>query len=153
MLNIEHVRFGFGLDSTISRIYLNEEFECFVLEDEWRIDKIFGETCIPEGTYTIELRDEGGKHQRYLDRFPELHKGMLWIKDIPNFEYVYYHIGNKDEDSLGCPLNGRVPIMLPDGEFEVARSTEAYLAFYRKVVAEIMGGGRVATHISRAKAI
>jgi hypothetical protein len=152
ILNLEHVRYGFGLDSTLARLSIDAESFGFVLEDERRLVKVRGETCIPPGRYEIKLRAEGGKHQDYLDRFPELHKGMLWLQDVPDFEWVYYHIGNKDTDSLGCPLTGTYPVILPDGEFEVARSEAAYLKLYRKVLPVLLSdGGRVFTHITEAE--
>ena len=135
---LESERFGYGGDSTLSRLSLDGQPECFVLEDERREVKVFGETCIPVGRYEILLRDEGGMHQRYLDRFPELHRGMLWLQDVPNFEWVYFHIGNKERHTNGCLLTGQLPAILPDGEFEVMRSELAYLNLYRKLLAPLL---------------
>lgn len=148
MMNLELVRFGYGKDSTLGRLSVDGEFECFTLEDERREVKVYGETCIPEGRYEILLRTEAGKHERYLDRFPELHRGMLWLQDVPDFEFIYLHIGNKEDQTLGCPLTGTVPLIMPDGEFEVARSKDAYLALYRKVLPPLLIEERVFIHVS-----
>jgi hypothetical protein len=148
MMNLELIRYGYGKDSTLGRLLVDGEFECFTLEDERREVKVFGETCIPAGRYEIKLRDEGGMHQRHLDRVPELHQGMLWLQDVENFTYIYLHIGNKEKHTNGCPLTGQVPVCLPDGEFEVARSEVAYVAMYRKVIAPLSAGERVFIHVS-----
>ena len=148
MMNLELVRYGYGTDSTLGRLLVDGEFECFTLEDERREVKVYGETCIPDGRYEIILRTEGGMTQRYADRFPELHKGMLWLQDVPEFEYVYLHIGNKESHTDGCPLVGRVPVCLPDGEFEISRSELAYVDLYRKVIAALESGERVFIHVS-----
>jgi len=147
MINLELERFGYGRNSTLGRLLVDGEFECFILEDERREIKVYGETCIPVGRYEIKLRAEGGKHTQYLDRFPELHKGMLWLQDVPEFEWIYLHIGNKESQTLGCPLTGQVPAILPDGEFEVMRSEVAYLALYRKVVGPLLIEERVWVHV------
>lgn len=147
MMNLEMHRYAFGNDSTLGRLTTNG-FECFTLEDERRTVKVKGETCIPPGQYEILLRAEGGMHARYAERFPEIHKGMLWLQDVPDFTYVYLHIGNKESHTDGCVLVGTVPVILPDGEFEIARSTDAYLDLYARVVACMDDGERVWIHVT-----
>ncbi len=150
MMNLEVRRYAFGDDSTLSKIDIDGEPECFGLEDERRTMKVKGETCIPPGRYEIKLRTEGGMHARYAERFPEIHKGMLWFQDVPGFTYIYFHIGNRDDHTDGCILTGTVPVILPDGEFEVARSKDAYLALYAKVI-EALEDGAVWVHITEAE--
>ena len=62
-------------DTTISRINVDRQFVCFGLEDEFREEKIAQETRIPAGTYDIRLRTEGGHHNRYSNRFEDIHRG------------------------------------------------------------------------------
>jgi len=150
MLNIEIARYGFGIDSTLGRLYVSadeREFECFTIEDERRLVKVQGETCIPPGTYLVKLRTEGGMHASYTNRFPEWHKGMIWLQDVPDFQWVYVHIGNTDDDTKGCILVGQVPLVMPDGEFTVGRSIPAYEALYRKVTAALDAGEQVVVHV------
>lgn len=142
-MDLTHERFGFGQESTLAEMLVDGLHECFLLEDERRKTKVKGETCIPVGTYKVELRTEGGMHKRYSTRFPNFHRGMIWIRHVPGFEYVYYHIGNDEGDTDGCPLNGRYPVVLPSGEFKVAESTAAYLAFAKKVYAAMDRGEEV----------
>ena len=151
MMNIEVHRFGFGTNSCLGRLsakWQDQTFECFTLEDERRRVKVKGETCIPPGTYEIKLRPEGGMHARYAERFPEIHKGMLWLQNVDNFTFCYLHIGNKESHTAGCLLVGYVPIILPDGEFEIARSKDAYLSLYKMVMAAMDAGDKVAIHIT-----
>lgn len=79
---------------------------CYTLEDEFRKVKVFGETRIPVGTYELELRTEGSLTKRYEARFPDIHEGMIWLRAVPNFKYIYLHCGNDDEDTNGCILVG-----------------------------------------------
>lgn len=148
MMTLELHRYGFGRDSTIGRLSVGGEFECFTLEDERRTVKVRGETCIPPGRYRIIYRTEGGLHQKYSERFPEDHRGMLWLQDVPNFQWVYIHIGNREDHTDGCPLVGDQIVALADGEFEIARSTAAYTRLYAKVAAALDADEPVWLHIS-----
>lgn len=127
-------RFAFGRDSTLGELLVDGLHECFTLEDERRVVKVPGETCVPAGTYEVWLRTAGGMHERYRARFPATHRGMLWLQEVPGFTFAYLHIGNDESETDGCPLVGRVPVILPDGEFRIATSTDAYLALYAQVM-------------------
>ena len=76
------------------------------LEDEYRDGKVMGETCIPEGTYDVKPRTEGGFHNRYTAKYGDFHKGMLHVQDVPNFEFILIHTGNTDEHTAGRLLLG-----------------------------------------------
>ena len=122
-------------NETIGILYLNEEKICFMLEDEKREIKVKGETRIPAGTYKILLRKAGRLHEKYSGRFPDMHKGMLHLQDVPNFTYIYLHIGTKDEDTLGCPLTGS-KLKIVNNDLRTEESTVAYKKMYRMVVEE-----------------
>lgn len=116
-------------DATLSRVYIDGRFECFGLEDEYRAEKVPGETRIPAGTYDVTLRREGGFHQRYSQKFGVHHHGMLWVRNVPGFEYVLIHIGNTDDDTAGCLLVGQEA---DEKAMRVLNSTVAYKALYSK---------------------
>ena len=63
-------------DTTIGAFYINGIFQCFIVEDQEQTEKVWGETRIPNGLFTISLRSVGGFHDRYALKFPEMHKGM-----------------------------------------------------------------------------
>jgi hypothetical protein len=132
-MNIIVDRFISDNDSTISRIMVNGQFICFGLEDEFRVNKVPGETRIPAGAYKVILRKEGSHHLRYKAKFPNMHKGMLWISNVPNFKWVLIHIGNTDADTSGCLLVGSQAITDP-GDMKVIGSTIAYRKLYPMVV-------------------
>lgn len=81
--------------STQGTLYLNGKFECHTLEDVVRPVKIKGETAIPAGTYKVIVNRS--------NRFKRL---LPLLIDVPNFEGVRIHPGNKAEDTEGCILVG-----------------------------------------------
>lgn len=155
MKTYQVVRFGFGQDSTISRLYRiakgKRTFLCYMIEDERRFTKVQGETCIPVGSYEVLLRREGGMHSRYIDRYGGKHKGMLWLQDVPGFQFIYVHPGNDDDDTEGCLLPGNVPQMDGEGEFRVGGSQDAYWPLYEEMVEALMVGEGVVIHVSEAQ--
>ena len=132
-------RFTSDSDTTISRIFINGQFFCFGLEDEYRTKKVAGETRIPQGTYNVGVRVTGGFHGRYSKRFKDIHKGMLQILDVPGFEYILIHCGNTDDDTAGCLLVGEGAVTTP-GKMMITNSTGAYRRLYPQLIdAAIMG--------------
>ena len=108
-MKLEVLRFSSENDSTNGLLFDvtdGRRFLCYTLEDEHRKEKEYGETRVPAGTYNITLRTVGGFHGRYLKKYGEMHKGMLWVRDVPNFEYILIHTGNTDEHTAGCLIIG-----------------------------------------------
>jgi len=134
-MKLKVIRFSDNKESTLGLLFLNGIFECFTLEDEKRTKKIFGETRIPEGIYDIGLRKEGGHHSRYLSKFgPDFHKGMLQVRNVPNFKWILIHIGNSDDDTAGCLLLGDIAYNNKNTEGFIGKSTKAYKDMYSKVI-------------------
>lgn len=116
-MRLDVFRFADNGDATMSVFMINGIAKCFGIEDEERKTKVAGETRVPEGTYNVSLRAEGGYHNResarYKDKKPGWHKGMLCIHNAPNwkivtdsmsFQYILIHPGNTEEHTNGCYL-------------------------------------------------
>lgn len=133
--------------STVGELYIDQVLKCVAGEDAWHMAKIPEKTRIPAGLYPMGLRTESGRpgsetlHDKYLRRFgPEFHKGMLWIKDVPWFEYVYIHLGNSPDDSKGCIYVGAkiVEPEGPDAPYTVLSSEPTYREIYPIIAAAIL---------------
>tara|TARA_R100000808_G_C2143895_1_gene151680 strand:+ start:1007 stop:1456 length:450 start_codon:yes stop_codon:yes gene_type:complete len=123
-------RFAHNDEATLSRVYLDDEEFCFGLEDQPQEKKVMHETRIPAGTYDIKLRNEGGMTKRYAERY-DFHEGMLHVQDVPNFTYIYIHVGNSDKNTSGCLLVGGTR---NEDNFTIGNSRAAYSDLYRAVV-------------------
>ena len=141
-------RYNTNSTHTDGLLFIDDKFECFTLEDTYREQKVKGETRIPNGTYKVELREVGGFHNKYLAKYGDtFHKGMLWVKDVPNFEYILIHVGNTDDNTEGCLLVGSTADK--DKSF-IGASGNAYKDFYPKVVAAFENNEEVTiTYTSR----
>ena len=158
-MKLEVLRISSGPDSTSGILFIVDDtadnpngegfrckrsFVCYTLEDEKRDVKKYGETRIPAGTYEVKLRTEGGYHQKYSKRFPDIHRGMLHITNVPNFEYILIHCGNTDEHTAGCLLVGdsQENNQLNKDGF-IGKSTQAYKRIYPKIAETILNNNKV----------
>lgn len=102
---------------TIGNLYINNVFFCNTLEDtdrgltsqmsleEIKSKKIYGETAIPTGTYSINMNTVSPK---FKDRaWAKPYKGMLpRLENVKGYEGVLIHVGNNQEATSGCLLVG-----------------------------------------------
>ena len=143
-MKLEVLRFSSEKDSTNGLLFDvtdGRRFLCYTLEDEHRDKKEYGETRVPSGTYRITLRKVGGFHGRYLKKYGEMHKGMLWVRDVPNFEYILIHTGNTDEHTAGCLLLGDTQqTNFGESNGFVGSSVNAYKRVY-PAIAEVLENG------------
>lgn len=150
-MELELLRFSSQEESTLGILsdITNgaREFLCFTLEDEYRTEKVHSETRIPRGTYEIKLRTVGGFHTRYQQKFPSIHKGMLWLQDVPNFEYILIHCGNDDDDTAGCVLVGNTSQENLTRDGFIGESNAAYKRIYPPIAKALEDGEKVTIRV------
>jgi len=136
-MRLEVLRFSSQKDSTLGLLFDitdgDRKFMCYTLEDEYREKKVMHETRIPAGTYDITFRTVGGFHSKYSKKFPDTHKGMLWVRNVPNFEYILIHAGNDDDDTSGCLLVGDTQTENIQSDGFVGSSVNAYKRIYKTI--------------------
>jgi Family of unknown function (DUF5675) len=133
MKRIQIIRVEKGKNSTLSHLYIDDQFICYLLEDRLNDIKEAGLTCIPSGEYQIRLNRTALMNKNYSLRFPELHQGMIEICGIPNFTAVFIHIGNTISDTRGCPLTGHYWLEAA-ADYQVCQSAFAYKLAYPKLL-------------------
>lgn len=115
-----------GVSSTIGKLYVDNVFFAYTLEDIDRHledggKKIPGETAIPRGIYKVTI-DFSNRFQRQ----------MMHVLDVPQFEGIRIHAGNTDKDTEGCILLGKVR-----SDNAVFNSRDAVAALFEKVRAAL----------------
>lgn len=141
-MNIQITRYSIASHSTLGVMLINGEFACYTLEDKVREVKVMGETCIPAGRYRIDLRKEGSQNKKYLKKFPGVHKGMLHLRDVPNFNYIHLHIGNTIGDTDGCILVGDKANNNTIIAGALSNSTDAYKRIYPRIASAVESGDK-----------
>jgi len=127
-------------ESTLGCLKINGMFACFTIEDAWREDKIKSVTRIPVGLYDIKLRNTGGMTKKYQDRY-EFHQGMLWLQDVPQFQWVYIHTGNEATHSEGCILVGDTATNNQTEKGRIGSSRVAYSRIYPDIAKAVNSEG------------
>ncbi len=150
-MKLNVVRTQFGEEATNGLLFIDGVFECYTLEDQYQKVKVMHETCIPEGTYQIKLRNEGGFSSRYLQKYgDEFHKGMLHIQDVPGFEWILVHQGNTDLHTSGCLILGDTQQDLDKSKRGfIGNSKDAYKKMYPKVRDALLNGEKVTIEYSK----
>lgn len=110
--------------STTGKLFINNSFWCYTLEDKTRDKKVYGETCIPTGTYEIDMY-YWSKYKRY---YPHL-------RNVPNYSGVLIHKGSTPEDTMGCILVG-----MDRGKDLISNCAQAYDPL-KGLIEEALGEG------------
>jgi hypothetical protein len=118
-MELKLTRTTFTEDSTIGELRLNGVFECYTLEDRVRDVKIAGRTAIPAGRYEVVINES-----------PRFKRLMPLLLNVPNYEGVRIHTGNKAEHTEGCLLVGQRV-----GTDQITSSRAAYGALFDKLMA------------------
>ena len=146
---LEVLRISSQKDSTSGILFditdNKRKFLCYTIEDEYRAVKVKHETRIPAGVYKLTLRSEGGFHSRYIKKYgADWHKGMIYVNNVPNFEYILWHTGNTDESTSGCLIFGDSQTSnLVQADGFVGSSVNAYKKVYPIVRDAILSGEEV----------
>lgn len=119
--------------SSIGNFFINELTHCSSLEDVARAPgvKIPKVTAIPAGEYEVIIDFS----QRFQRRMPH-------VLDVPGFDGIRIHAGNRPEDTEGCPILGyqKGPDMVWDNK--------AYDDFYKRLEEALNLGEKVTLEIT-----
>ena len=105
-MNLTLKRLNLTPNYTEGELYVNDVYFCKTLEDTNRDlnkngqfdnneKKVYGETCIPYGKYKV-----------ILSYSPKFKRELPEILEVPDFQGIRIHRGNKISDTLGCILCG-----------------------------------------------
>lgn len=123
-------RFEYSDTYTISRLYVDGVYECYVLEDKVRPVgvKVQDQTAIPAGVYSVVI-DFSNHFQKLLPH----------ILDVPMFEGVRIHSGNTSADTEGCLIVGKIW----GGKDGVSMSRVAFTDLYIKMESAVHLGQKI----------
>lgn len=130
-MELKLIREYMGDDFTEGKLYVDDAFECHIVEDKDRelevhgcSAKVKGKTCIPRGRYEIIIRWS-----------PRFKKHLIALTGVECFEGILIHSGNNSEDTDGCLITGATNKRMDDDW--VGNSRVAYDALHKKVKAAL----------------
>lgn len=126
---------------TLGRLFVDNVFECYTLEDtdrrmeEFSQSKIKGSTAIPLGAYRV-----------IVDKSLRFGRDMPHVMNVPHFDGIRIHSGNTAEDTEGCIIVGtsRNPVART-----ISGSKDAYGILFPKLVACSERKERRTLHVMR----
>jgi hypothetical protein len=119
--------------STIGRLAIDGTDFCWTLEDVVRTGpKVWGQTAIPAGTYKVLLTES-----------PRFKRILPLLVNVPEFDGVRIHPGNKPEDTDGCILVG-----LGRADDYITDSRAAFDALFAKLHAAAVRGEAITIEIA-----
>lgn len=106
-MKIELIRDTFTENTTLGKLYIDGVYFCETLEDKDRglhqdlteaensALKVYGETCIPYGTYKVIVTPS-----------VRLKRTLPLLVNVEGFQGIRIHKGNTKKDTLGCIVLG-----------------------------------------------
>ena len=124
---------------TEGKLYINNGFECYTVEDtDRRLEaggvKVQNQTAIPKGIYPITIS--------MSTRFK---KFLIEVLDVPQFKGIRIHSGNSSEDTDGCIIVGSINAR--DDDDLVGGSHLAYERLHTKVKKALSDGEKITLEV------
>lgn len=139
---------------TIGNLYVNGKLFCNTLEDrdrdlkktdpmsKIRSKKVYGETAIPTGKYTIAMNIKSPKYSA-IAWYANLCNGMMpRILNVPCFEGILIHPGNTALDTNGCILVGKNTV-----KGKLTESKDTFAKLYKQMKAAVDKGETIEIEI------
>lgn len=158
-MKIEVIRRYCSPTYTIGSMMLDGVYFCDTLEDKNReLDstmsleeikeiKVKGETAVPYGTYKVTLNVKSPKYSNFNKyKYVAFTKGYIpRLIDVPGFEGILIHAGNKDKDTDGCILVGENKV-----KGQVINSQNTWVKLYKLMQQAIAQGEDINITIKKA---
>lgn len=135
-MNIEHIRSFCGDRYTISHIYIDGKYFCDAIEDkdrgltsemteaEIRKKKVYAQTAIPYGKYTVTIDIVSPKMSQRAVYNP-IRAKVPRLLNVKGFDGILVHIGTTEKSSAGCIIVGKNTI-----KGRVTDSNKVFFALY-----------------------
>ena len=149
-MELINTRIASDNESTLGLLTINGKKFSFVIEDEQRDIKVKGETRIPAGKYLVKFRKElTPLTKKYRAKYPWFTYHLELI-DVPNFSYVYIHIGNFESSIDACQVVGNKAGFDSNNHFRNFESVASFRRLYLEVCEAIEDGEDVTYEIVNA---
>ncbi len=157
-------RYNLKSDWTLGKLSVFNKIDGFTVEDEVRAIKLHGETAIPYGVYPLGYRQSPKFSSSFLysdsvnkliepkdkSKYPNIkdwrNHDLIWVQNVPGFQYILIHWGNTDDDTEGCLIVGS-KIGIINGQEGVLSSRVYYKNLYPRIYPIIKQGNQFIEYI------
>ncbi|HYC86939.1 MAG TPA: DUF5675 family protein [Chryseosolibacter sp.] len=137
------LRYSDDGQTTLGLLYIDNKYFCVTLEDTFRQAKVRKETRIPAGVYEIRFRpEESQKTLEYRKRYPGWFKYHLELQNVPEFKYIYIHVGGNYMHTEGCILVSD-SVSVSDPKTYLTNSARTFERLYNTVAGALNEGKKV----------
>lgn len=144
MLTLE--RFAYLPGGTFGKLTLPSGTELYTAECPWKNNKGF-ESCIPEGEYTLALRDSPVIRRTSNNQF-----AAGWeVRDVPDRSFIMIHPGNWPRNVEGCIAVGLAFALLTDVRTRLPYGVTSSQIAFRKLMSGL-DQPQYTLHISSVRA-
>lgn len=138
-MELKLVRKHYGKEFTEGKLFINNGFECYTVEDTDRHlesggEKIQNQTAIPKGIYNVTIS--------MSNRFK---KFLIEVQGVDGFKGIRIHSGNSSKDTEGCIIVGSVNNR--DDDDWVGGSRIAYDKLHKRVKDALSRGEKVTLEV------
>lgn len=104
-MNLKVIRDTFTHNTTIGKLYIDDVFFCYTLEDTARDEgvKVKGKTAIPRGVYKVSL-SKSSRFKRIMPMIYTESNGYELKNRGISFKGIRIHGGNTHKNTEGCIL-------------------------------------------------
>ena len=139
-MELKLIRKHYGKEFTEGKLFINNGFECYTVEDTDRHleeggVKVQNKTAIPKGKYNVTIS--------YSNRFK---KHLIEVLAVEGFSGIRIHSGNSSKDTEGCIIVGASNQR--DDDDWVSQSRIAYEKLHQKVKQALSSGQSVTLEVS-----
>ena len=139
-MELKLLRKHYGKEFTEGKLFINNGFECYTVEDTDRHledggVKVQNKTAIPKGKYNVTIS--------YSNRFK---KHLIEVTAVEGFSGIRIHSGNSSKDTEGCIIVGASNQR--DDDDWVSESRIAYEKLHKKVKYALSSGESVTLEVS-----
>jgi len=150
-MKLKLLRYSDNGNSTLGLLFIDNEFFCYTLEDEFREVKVKGETRIPSGTYQLIINNDlTGLTEKYRKKY-NWFKNHIQLKDVSGFNNVYIHVGNYETNTDGCILLGNSANNNQIEKGVIGSSVPAFKQFYFNIFPLLKGEEKITIEVCEVK--
>lgn len=141
-MNLTLQRLALTANSTCGQLFVENELQCWTLEEPFNDGLGNPGSCIKAGSYVIKLAPSPKFLNSTSDWERQQGQSICHLQSVPNRQYILIHWGNTAKDTEGCILVGH-----SHSQDFIGASRDAYTELKAKVDAAVAAGEEITINV------